>query len=801
MTANLQCFNFAGFYQLVATAIGSLRLVYKSSFVMADAAKEFEDTASTTVKAILQNLEATVTCLMCSKIFNDPTLTVCLHTVCGSCIQKLWSRQQKRFTFLCPVCETEATIRQEDKDEILDSPSNFHLNRALDIYRAKMFKENEAICFNCNRTSTYEAFCFGCDLFMCSTCTEEHSLESLKNVHRIVRLEEFQMEDYEALYRRPLYCKHERKELECVDFYCPECDTFLCGLCNIQEEEQHETLDILELAERHKARIEEKIAIIRGKSREIQVGIQNTEEMMAEVDARVESMKEKVNAKVANLVHILMDHGQDMLEELEALRSEKKERLSSQRRKLEVLLTQTTSSLEFAESLIERDFPAEVVMLQEQVNSRLVEMEDLMVDTRPVESSAVDYIPNSSVVRILESSFLGHIFVSSTDPLSSFAEGMGVRYAFVGEEAAFTVTTRDIKGNVCFSRADHITVHIMSQDGERVEAEVENKENGIYEVAYNPKFPGNQTLAIKVGGKHIQESPFEVVVKPPVMAPLKSFGSIKGANGLFTQPHGLAIDSSGNIAVCDTQKQCIHLLNVNGLSVIDLGGEGIGVKDLNYPTGVAFDKSQKNIIVADRDNHRILIYSTKSGELVKTIGSRGRKAGQFDGPSGVFVDGEGRIIVADWNNHRIQILSAEGKFLFKFGDTLQNKLKHPRDAIYCNKRKRFVVSDTGNNVVKVFDPKGKYLHAIGKPGIKKGELYSPRGILIDSLDRIIVCDFDNHRIQFFRFDGTSLNSFGAKGDSLGQFSYPMGVALLNDDQIVVSDWGNDRIQIFSIVPQ
>ena len=224
-----------------------------------------------------------------------------------------------------------------------------------------------------------------------------------------------------------------------------------------------------------------------------------------------------------------------------------------------------------------------------------------------------------------------------------------------------------------------------------------------------------------------------------------------------------------------------------------------GGEELDYPVGIAFDITEKNVIVADRDNHRLLVYSTKTGKLIRKIGRKGTAEGQFDGPSGISVDGEGRIIVADWNNHRIQVFSPEGMFLFKFGDTVKNKLKHPRAVTFCDVRKRFVVSDTGNNVVKVFGPKGKFLNTVGKPGVRKGELYSPRGVTVDKLDRIVVCDFDNHRVQFFRFDGTCLNSFGSKGKDLGQFNRPMGVALLNDDELVVSDWGNDRIQVFSMI--
>ena len=750
------------------------------------------------VQNILNKLDATVICTQCRDVFKDPKLSVCLHSFCGNCLEQLWNHQSSKLIFKCPVCQTEATVPEEDlkpSTKMPNSPSNFHLSRILDIYKAKTLKEADGVCDNCKDTTKLEAFCFDCDQYLCPSCTSAHAQMNVKKKHREVKLNEFESSHYEALYRRPIYCQHERKDLESIEFYCPECDVYMCGLCNIIDEEYHATQDIQDVADRSKVAMEEKATIVRGKAREIQTGIENTENRMAEIDRCIDLLKNEVDGKVAYLVGILTKHGDEMSKMLEEIRNEKKGKILTQKRRLESLSAQTNSSLEFVDSLIGREFAPEIMVLRDRVISRLESLGDLIIDTRPVENSAVEYIPNPSLVNTLETMSLGQIVVSSTDPLSCFADGEGLRKAFVGEDTSFAVTTRDMNGDVCYSSADHVTVEAKSNNncGEVITVDVKSSEDGHYEVTYVAKAVGTYGLEVKVGGQHIQESPFELVIKPPVMLPFKSFESMTGANGLFTQPNGIAISSIGDIAVSDTQKHCVHLLNSSGMSKMDFGGE-----ELNYPVGVAFDITEKNVIVADRDNHRILVYNAKTGKLVRKIGRRGSGEGQFDGPSGICVDGEGRIIVADWNNHRIQVFSPEGIFLFKFGDTIKSKLKKPRAVTFCNVRKRFVVSDTGNNVLKVFGPKGNFLQTIGAPGAKKGELYSPRGVIVDKLDRIVVCDFDNHRVQFFRFDGTCLNSFGAKGKSLGQFNHPMGVALLKDNQIVISDWGNDRIQVFSM---
>lgn len=750
-----------------------------------------------TMESILKNLKTSITCPQCSDAFNDPRLSPCLHSFCRKCLEQLWSQHSSKRSFRCPVCETEETAPVENQEfEISESPSDFHLNRLLDLNTLKKLKDQPGECHNCNEVTFLETFCFDCDAYLCSACTKAHTQMTMKKKHRERKLREFRSADFERFYRRPIYCEHERKDLEGIEFYCPECNSYMCGLCNIIDEEYHTTSDIQEIADRSSVEISEKAAIVRGKFREIQTGIRNTENRMDEIDRCVAELKNEVNAKVANLVKVLNSHGEEMIQLLEDIRMKKKEKLLMQKRNFERLSSQTTSSLEFVDSLLGREFAAEVMMLRDRVISRLETLSDLIVDTRPVEGAALAYIPNPSLVSIQESASFGNIVTGKADPLSCFADGEGLRTAFVGEESCFVVTTRDLNGDECYSLADRVTVHATSNNGDVIEAKVKDTESGLYEASYVPKMEGLYSLSVKVGDQHIQESPFEVNIKPPVMLPCKSFGSVSGANGLYTQPHGLAISSTGDIAISDTQKHCVHLLSPDGVSKMDFGGD-----ELSYPVGVAFDMTEKSIIVADRDNHRLLVYSIKTGKLIRKIGRKGSGDGQFDGPSGICVDGEGRIIVADWNNHRIQVFSSDGLFLFKFGDMVKNKLKHPRAVTFCNVRKRFVVSDTGNNVIKVFGPKGKFLYSIGKPGVKKGELYSPRGITVDRLDRIVVCDFDNHRVQFFRFDGICLNSFGSKGKSPGQFDRPMGVALLNDDQIVVSDWGNDRIQVFSTDPQ
>lgn len=58
------------------------------------------------------------------------------------------------------------------------------------------------------------------------------------------KLCEFCSVDFERFYRWLIYCEYERKDLEGIEFYCLECNSYMCGFCNIIDEEYYIISDI-----------------------------------------------------------------------------------------------------------------------------------------------------------------------------------------------------------------------------------------------------------------------------------------------------------------------------------------------------------------------------------------------------------------------------------------------------------------------------------------------------------------------------------------------------------------------------
>ena len=87
-----------------------------------------------------------------------------------------------------------------------------------------------------------------------------------------------------------------------------------------------------------------------------------------------------------------------------------------------------------------------------------------------------------------------------------------------------------------------------------------------------------------------------------------------------------------------------------------------GVGTFNRQTDVAWD-AQDNIFVADGYNNSRVVKLGKDGSWIKTVGTRGAGANQFNTVHGIAVDAQqGLVYVADRGNFRIQVYDTDLNF-------------------------------------------------------------------------------------------------------------------------------------------
>lgn len=267
------------------------------------------------------------------------------------------------------------------------------------------------------------------------------------------------------------------------------------------------------------------------------------------------------------------------------------------------------------------------------------------------------------------------------------------------------------------------------------------------------------------------------------------FGASTTANGQLYNPHGITIDSSGDIYVVDTLNHRVQKFNSSGVYQSQFGSYGSGDGQFNEPRGIAVDSSG-NVYVADTKNCRIQKFNSSGVFQLKT-GGIGSGNGQFNEPQAVAIDSTGNIYVSDTYNHRIQKLNSSGVYQSKFGalGSGNSQFNLPRNIV-IDSSDNIYVADYSNNRIQKFNSSGTYQYQLG------GFSYLT-GIAVDSSGNVYAADRFLHHIRKYNSSGASLYTFGVAGSGDGQFTYAQGVAVDSTGNIFVTDTTDYRVQKFN----
>jgi DNA-binding beta-propeller fold protein YncE len=234
----------------------------------------------------------------------------------------------------------------------------------------------------------------------------------------------------------------------------------------------------------------------------------------------------------------------------------------------------------------------------------------------------------------------------------------------------------------------------------------------------------------------------------------------KENDGLHS-PQCVAVDAADNIYVTDSEAGKIFVFEANGkfLRVIGSlkGGEGF----FKRPTGIAVDSQARRIFVTDTLRNKIFVLDMQ-GIVLQTIGKAGAGNGEFNLPTELRLQGPD-LIVVDAMNFRLQVLDRSGGFRYAIGRIGDGRGEFFRPkGVGVDSEGHLYVAEGLSMAVQVFDTEGSLLYYFGGKGTGPGEFQFPAGLWIDRNDRIFVVDSFNRRVQVFHYFGVAQRMEGVK---------------------------------------
>ena len=265
-------------------------------------------------------------------------------------------------------------------------------------------------------------------------------------------------------------------------------------------------------------------------------------------------------------------------------------------------------------------------------------------------------------------------------------------------------------------------------------------------------------------------------------------GGLATAASLYT-PYGMAVDTSGNLFIADTDNNRIRKVSAAGI-ITTFAGCGTGNGCLGFagdggpaasaafafPYGVAADASG-NIFIADTLNNRIR--KVASNGIVTTVAGGASAGFSGDGgsatsallnrPQAVAVDASGNLFIVDSNNNRIRKVAAgtTGTITTVAGNGTAGSSGDGGPAtaaslngiaaIAVDASGNLYIADATNNRVRRVTAAGGIITTVAGTGTAgfsgdggpatSASLNNPDGVAIDAFGNLFIADTFNSRIR------------------------------------------------------
>jgi sugar lactone lactonase YvrE len=305
-------------------------------------------------------------------------------------------------------------------------------------------------------------------------------------------------------------------------------------------------------------------------------------------------------------------------------------------------------------------------------------------------------------------------------------------------------------------------------------------------------------------------------------------------------PMGLALDSTGNLYITDSDNARIREVTTNGVintvagnGIVGYGGDAGQATEAEFsnPMGLALDPTG-NLYIADSNNHRIRKITASNG-IITTVAGNGipgfygdtgaATAAQLWFPTGVAIDTAGNMYIADYFNQRIREVTVLDQLINTVagigtvgfsgdgGAATSAQFSYPL-SVSLDGAGNLFIADIYNFRIRKLAPGGVISTVAGVATVgfsgdggpaNKAQLNQPFGLAVDTAGNLLIADFGNQRVRKVTSNGViqtvaGIGIQGFSGDggpaTSAALHLPTDVALDTTGNLFIADSGNARIR-------
>jgi sugar lactone lactonase YvrE len=309
----------------------------------------------------------------------------------------------------------------------------------------------------------------------------------------------------------------------------------------------------------------------------------------------------------------------------------------------------------------------------------------------------------------------------------------------------------------------------------------------------------------------------------------------------LSYPEGVAVDSAGNVYISDLLNNRVRMVTPTGTiatfagnGVPGFGGDGgaAASAQLNQPAGLAVDSSG-NVYIAD-SNNAVIRKVTPQGVISTVAGTGATEGYSGDGgaatkatlmaPIGVAVDKAGNLYIADYYGWIREVNASSGVITTLAGNGSNGYTGDGGPAtaaqfynpigVAVDSSGNVYVADSGNGAVRMIAngiistiAGNGTLSYTGDGGPASLAQFSAiSSIAVDAQGNIYVADTNNNAIRLFPLGGTvstiaGNGTLGYTGDggtaTVAELNNPRAVAVTSSGNVYVADTGNNAVRLLT----